>query len=108
MTTTEKSTNQTVIPVMHPSLQGLIHESVGRGWISYEEINSALPDEFLSPGKIDELLVLLSALSIELIGEDRRMRCGCRRWLRLYSDLFKAQPALVRANAQAGSDQRFS
>jgi hypothetical protein len=65
VTTAEKSTYQTVIPVMHPSMQGLIHESVGRGWISYEEINSALPDEFLSPGKIDELLVLLSALNIE-------------------------------------------
>jgi len=76
VTTAEKSTYQTVIPVMHPSMQGLIEESVGRGWISYEEINSALPDEFLSPGKIDELLVLLSALNIELIGEDHRMRRG--------------------------------
>ena len=76
MTTTEKSTNQTVIPVMHPSMQGLIRERVGRGWISYEEINSALPDEFLSPGKIDDLLVLLAALNIELIGEDHRMRRG--------------------------------
>jgi RNA polymerase primary sigma factor len=74
--TIEKSTIQTVIPAMHPSMEGLIRESVGRGWISYEEINSALPDEFLSPGKIDELLVLLAALNIELIGEDHRMRRG--------------------------------
>ena len=72
--TTEK--NQTVIPAMHPSMDGLIRESIGRGWISYEEVNSALPDEFLFPGKIDELLVLLASLDIELIGEDRRMRRG--------------------------------
>ena len=45
--TTEK--NQTVIPAMHPSMDGLIRESIGRGWISYEEVNSALPDEFLFP-----------------------------------------------------------
>ena len=76
MTTAEKSTIQTEIPAMHPSMHGLIRESVERGWISYEEINSALPDEFLSPGKIDELLVLLAALKIELIGEDHRMRRG--------------------------------
>lgn len=76
MTTVEKLNIQTEIPPMHPSMHGLLHESVQRGWISYEEINSALPDEFLSASKIDELLVLLSSLKIELIGEDLRMRRG--------------------------------
>jgi RNA polymerase primary sigma factor len=76
VTTVEKLNIQTEIPPMHPSMHGLLHESVQRGWISYEEINSALPDEFLSASKIDELLVLLSSLKIELIGEDLRMRRG--------------------------------
>jgi RNA polymerase primary sigma factor len=76
VTTVEKLNIQTEIPPMHPSMHGLLHESVQRGWISYEEINSALPDEFLSATKIDELLVLLSSLKIELIGEDLRMRRG--------------------------------
>ena len=64
------------IPAMHPSMQGLLNESKDRGWICYEEINSALPDEFLCPAKIDELLCLIFALNIELIGEDHRMRRG--------------------------------
>lgn len=57
-------------------MEALFRESTKRGWISYEEINSALPDEFLSAEKIDELLVLISGLGIELIGEDFRMRRG--------------------------------
>jgi hypothetical protein len=61
---------------MHPSLEGLLSESADRGWVSYEEINSALPDEYLTPEKMDELLVLISSLDIDMIGEDFRMRRG--------------------------------
>ena len=76
MTLTVKTSVKPVIPAMHPSLHGLLNVSVERGWICYEEINSALPDEFLTPEKIDELLCLVYALNVELIGEDLRMRRG--------------------------------
>jgi RNA polymerase primary sigma factor len=61
---------------MHPSMQLLMQASVDRGWLSYEELNSALPDEFLTADKMDELLSLISNLNIDLIGEDFRMRRG--------------------------------
>ena len=64
------------IPVMHPSLQLLVHTSADRGWISYEEMNAALPDEYLTADKMDELLALISNLGIDLIGENFRMRRG--------------------------------
>ena len=67
------------IPTTHPSLQGLLHVSAQRGWLCYEELNWALPDELLFPEKIDELLVLLHALDVELIGEDDRMRRGWKQ-----------------------------
>ena len=66
----------TRIPTTHPSLHGLLRVSAERGWICYEELNWALPDELLFPEKIDELLVLLQGLDVELIGEDDRMRRG--------------------------------
>jgi len=76
VTTTVLRKNAVQIPTMHPSLDGLLRESVDRGWVCYEEINAALPDEFLTPEKIDDLLVLLNKLEIDLIGEDFRMRRG--------------------------------
>ena len=76
MTTAVEQNKFLRVPTLHPSMEALFRESTKRGWISYEEINSALPDEFLSAEKIDELLVLISGLGIELIGEDFRMRRG--------------------------------
>ncbi len=57
-------------------MQLLMHASVDRGWISYEEMNSALPDEYLTADKMDELLALIANLGIDLIGENFRMRRG--------------------------------
>ncbi len=76
MTTIAKSKRIVDIPVMHPSMDGLLRESADRGWVSYEEINSAIPDEFLSHEKIDELLILIKFLNVDIIGEDFRMRRG--------------------------------
>ena len=59
---------------------GLLKISAERGWMCYEELNWALPDELLFPEKIDELLVLLKALNVELIGEDDRMRRGWKQY----------------------------
>jgi len=59
---------------------GLLEISAERGWLCYEELNWALPDELLFPEKIDELLVLLKALNVELIGEDDRMRRGWKQY----------------------------
>nr|MBC8201333.1 sigma-70 family RNA polymerase sigma factor [Planctomycetota bacterium] len=76
MATKTKRTTNVSIPVMHPSMQLLVNASAARGWISYEELNSALPDEFLTADKMDELLALIANLGIDLIGEDFRMRRG--------------------------------
>jgi RNA polymerase primary sigma factor len=68
------------IRTTHPSMFGLLQISAERGWLCYEELNWALPDELLFPEKIDELLVLLKALNVELIGEDDRMRRGWKQY----------------------------
>jgi RNA polymerase primary sigma factor len=54
-------------------LRQLVELGVQRKWIAYEELNTALPDEFVDPDRLDELLVLLEGLNVELI--DRREVC---------------------------------
>jgi RNA polymerase primary sigma factor len=69
-----------VIPTVHPNMEALLHESKERGWMCYAELNAALPDEYLTADKIDELLILVSHLGIDLIGEDFRMRRGWKQF----------------------------
>ncbi|MEY3022088.1 MAG: polymerase sigma factor SigA [Planctomycetota bacterium] len=52
-----------------PVLRELVEHGIRRQWISYEELNTCLPDEFVDPEKIDELLVFLGEHSIEMIDE---------------------------------------
>lgn len=80
MTTMTRMKREVRIPTMHPSMECLLQEAIVRGWVCYEEINAALPDEFLSAEKIDDLLALLRQLKIDLIGEDFRMRRGWNQY----------------------------
>ena len=52
-----------------PVLRELVEHGIRRRWISYEELNTCLPDEFVDPEKIDELLVFLGEHSIEMVDE---------------------------------------
>ncbi|HBZ97130.1 MAG TPA: hypothetical protein DEO57_04730, partial [Phycisphaerales bacterium] len=56
--------------------------------MSYEELNTSIPDEMVHPTKIDQLLVLLDSLSIELINyQDRRIRNGDQFYAPLHTNL---------------------
>ncbi len=59
-----------MLPEMHPTLRELVELSARRKWMSYEELNTTLPDEMVDPEKIDELLVLVEYLGIEMIDEE--------------------------------------
>ena len=51
---------------LHPTISKLIRFSVERGWLSYEELNTALPDEYIRPDKMDELMIAINAHGLEL------------------------------------------
>ena len=55
------------IAQLHPALRELLELSQKRGWISYEELNTTLPDEMVDPDKLDELLDLIHRLRICMI-----------------------------------------
>ncbi|MFM7133054.1 MAG: sigma-70 family RNA polymerase sigma factor, partial [Planctomycetota bacterium] len=52
-----------------PVLRELVEHGIRRRWISYEELNTCLPDEFVDPEKLDELLVFMSEHHIEMVDE---------------------------------------
>ncbi len=52
-----------------PVLRELVEHGIRRRWISYEELNTCLPDEFVDPEKIDELLVFMAEHAIEMVDE---------------------------------------
>jgi len=56
------------LPAMHPVLDALVRTSADRGWMSYEELNLALPDEMVDPEKLDEFLVLMDQLGVDFRG----------------------------------------
>jgi RNA polymerase primary sigma factor len=65
------------LPPMHPTIRDLLRHGMNRSWISYEELNTALPDEMVQPAKIDQLLELMRQLEIVCINyEDPRQRRG--------------------------------
>ncbi|MBY0310674.1 MAG: sigma-70 family RNA polymerase sigma factor [Phycisphaerales bacterium] len=61
---------------LHPALSELITVSTRRGWLSYEELNNVLPDEWVDPDRLHELLVYIDHLGVELIDEvEFKTRC---------------------------------
>ncbi|MDG2031149.1 MAG: RNA polymerase sigma factor RpoD [Phycisphaerales bacterium] len=65
------------IDTLNGSLQDLAKQGAKRGWISYEELNTVLPDAFVDPDRLDELLVLFRSLEIRMVNEIEVQR---RRW----------------------------
>ena len=50
-------------------LQELIKKGQSQGYLTYDEINSYLPDEDVTPEKLDNLLIALEEVGIELVNE---------------------------------------
>ena len=57
------------LEIASPVLRELVEHGIRRRWISYEELNTCLPDEFVDPEKIDELLVFMGEHAIEMVDE---------------------------------------
>jgi len=51
------------------TVKKLISKGKERGYLTYEELNESLPDEAVSPDKLDTLLMTLDELGIELLDE---------------------------------------
>src|SRR3954463_11139052 len=47
----------------------LLDLGTSRGFLTYEELNEKLPDEVVSPDKLDSLLMMIDEMGIKLIDE---------------------------------------
>lgn len=52
-----------------PVLRQLVETGHKRQWICYEELNTCLPDEFVDPDRLDELLDLFRDLNITMVDQ---------------------------------------
>ena len=52
---------------MDDDLKELISRGKAQGFLTYDEVNDYLPDEAVTPEKLDNLLVALDELGIELV-----------------------------------------
>src|SRR5204863_6039932 len=50
-------------------VQILLDLGKSRGYLTYEELNEKLPDEVVSPDKLDSLLMMIDEMGIRLIDE---------------------------------------
>src|SRR6185503_4206390 len=50
-------------------VRALLELGTGRGYLTYEELNERLPDEVVSPDKLDSLLMMIDEMGIRLIDE---------------------------------------
>ncbi len=58
-----------LIDVIHPAVYELIEDGRRSGFVTFDQLNALLPDEYVDPDKVDELLTLLGQLNIRLITE---------------------------------------
>src|SRR3954468_20160040 len=50
-------------------VNALLNLGTSRGYLTYEELNEKLPDEVVSPDKLDSLLMKIDEMGIKLIDE---------------------------------------
>jgi RNA polymerase primary sigma factor len=50
-------------------VKAILDLGTGRGYLTYEELNEKLPDEVVSPDKLDSLLMMIDEMGIRLIDE---------------------------------------
>ena len=50
-------------------LQELVATGKSQGYLTYDQVNDYLPDEAVTPEKLDNLLIALEQLGIELVNE---------------------------------------
>ncbi len=56
-----------MIAELHPAIKDLETRGVERGYVTYDELNNILPDEWVDPDRIDQLLERLRQAAVKLI-----------------------------------------
>ena len=60
-------------------IQTLINMGKQRGYVTYEEMNSVLPTHLVSPGEIDDVMIMFSAMDIDVVNRAKKQAEQARR-----------------------------
>ena len=58
-----------IVDQMHPAVEELIECGKGSTFITFDQLNALLPDEYVEPDKVDQLLVILDEMNIRMLAE---------------------------------------
>ena len=58
--------------ISEKAMKNLIAEGKKQGYLSYDDLNKALPDEMLSADQVDETLMMFGDLGIDIIDENNK------------------------------------
>jgi RNA polymerase primary sigma factor len=58
--------------ISEKAMKNLIAEGKKQGYLSYDDLNKALPDEMLSADQIDETLIMFGDLGIDIVDENNK------------------------------------
>jgi RNA polymerase primary sigma factor len=56
-------------PTAEQQIEALVQRGKARGYLTYEEMNDSLPDDLVSPERLDRILMTLDELGVDLIDE---------------------------------------
>ena len=90
-----------MIENIHPALHELFEAGRQRGHVTFDQINSLLPDEYVDPDRVDELLAHLDMRSIRLV-DNRQVPVD--HLAKSAVDIL-AEVELLRAEAQAEEEE---
>jgi len=60
--------------VLKKEIMTLIEKGKSKGSLTYDELNEALPDEFTSPEKLDETLLMFQSMNISIIDNPKKAK----------------------------------
>src|SRR5205814_3565230 len=52
---------------LSPEVRNLVEEGRKKGFVTYDELNKVLPDDLVSPDKLDTILQMMDDLGIEMV-----------------------------------------
>ncbi len=59
---------------LSPEVKALIDEGKKKGFITYDELNKVLPEDMVSPEKLDQILQMMDEIGIEMVDESAEQK----------------------------------
>jgi len=59
---------------LQKEIMALIEKGKSQGTLTYDELNEALPDEFTSPEKVEETLLMFQAMNISIVDDTKKTK----------------------------------